>query len=687
MQAHAAHARPNGTANNAHAQANAPQPPWSWDWLEENYAVWAADRAEFLEYARKALDPNHAHMCADCGLFELGNMPSARNKFRWADMFDRAVREHPAVREFPYMRPYIKTQVTNEGNVQIRKCVNCAQVSSRSNADQRAKQKQVDKRKFMTVDRDPRSTRCAINAPPENQQDAPVSGFTPMVLAAPHEVTSRLSYLRPIVQYQQGRSPWAYAATAAPIVGMSLTTGFIGPLVQGNANQRAPLNPAQRGQLRMLQVLMSALNPALHSAFMTDGEAESFPTVPARDLPAFTDAMNRAVVPVTLDTTQPIATAFNHMVTMTFRPELMNNNPIMGIAHLHGTTQHICMYPELYTDPSGRQHVLSVENALFPYLFPCGCGMFAYVGGWDIIDYWKFRFAQQFLTPFTLNPTYTLLSFQLKMKHVLNKGCVKMQLHKNATDSYILTKEDVRHMSREIPSSVPGSAKQMKQYMSEAKAACTYLDQVPDFMCTLTCNEFRWPEMRIIAERVWDAMGRPANISKSDLWLKAAPEINRIFRARIELFRQKYLEKNSHLFGKVKYYIIKIEFQGRGSPHAHIAIWLDDPNGTTKERINREITATKPDSSRFPDLFSTSDPAKAQFFNTLRSLVNSTMIHDCNKHGGACKKDGVCMRGFPGIPCTNYYIHANSDRYEYPRCGEEDAWVINYHPGLQRKNN
>ena len=43
-----------------------------------------------------------------------------------------------------------------------------------------------------------------------------------------------------------------------------------------------------------------------------------------------------------------------------------------------------------------------------------------------------------------------------------------------------------------------------------------------------------------------------------------------------KFFFSEYILSSAHPIGKVKDYVIKIEFQMRGSPHAHCILWIED---------------------------------------------------------------------------------------------------------------
>ena len=47
-----------------------------------------------------------------------------------------------------------------------------------------------------------------------------------------------------------------------------------------------------------------------------------------------------------------------------------------------------------------------------------------------------------------------------------------------------------------------------------------------------------------------------------------------MFQSRVESFFLEYILSSDNLLGEVHDYVIKIEFQERGAPHAHCLLWV-----------------------------------------------------------------------------------------------------------------
>ena len=153
--------------------------------------------------------------------------------------------------------------------------------------------------------------------------------------------------------------------------------------------------------------------------------------------------------------------------------------------------------------------------------------------------------------------------------------------------------EDVKRMRRELPASIPGSPTYFREKLDEVKAACEHFDRLPSFMLTMTANEFNWTETQELSAMVYALTSKPDDNDMKNAFNKAPNEVGRLFCVRLNWFIDSLLLKPNAIFGNVEYFVCKIEFQSRGSPHAHLALWMDNPADV--ERLNSEITASLPD--------------------------------------------------------------------------------------------
>ena len=74
-----------------------------------------------------------------------------------------------------------------------------------------------------------------------------------------------------------------------------------------------------------------------------------------------------------------------------------------------------------------------------------------------------------------------------------------------------------------------------------------------------------------------------------------------MFQHRLEAFFSEYLLSDTHPLGHITDYVIKIEFQMRGSPHVYCLLWVKDapkmdkdPDDVVCAFIGKYITAVRP---------------------------------------------------------------------------------------------
>jgi hypothetical protein len=111
----------------------------------------------------------------------------------------------------------------------------------------------------------------------------------------------------------------------------------------------------------------------------------------------------------------------------------------------------------------------------------------------------------------------------------------------------------------------------------------------------------------------------------------------------------------STVFGKVQDYVLKVEFQQRGTPHIHVILWEEDApiHGVDSDEevvkfIDKYITASIPPSE---------DP--------LHDLVTTCQKHKCLKTRCRSKKNVSCKYGFPRLPTNSTCISKGQDTIEF----------------------
>ena len=124
---------------------------------------------------------------------------------------------------------------------------------------------------------------------------------------------------------------------------------------------------------------------------------------------------------------------------------------------------------------------------------------------------------------------------------------------------------------------------------------------------TLSAADLHWPEM---IQAV--AMQYGKKLSQRDVLKMTMQERSKylcqnpvtgvcMFQHRLESFFSQYILSDAHPIGNVTDYVIKIEFQMRGSPHAHCLLWVrdapkidEDSDEVVCEFIDKYISASPP---------------------------------------------------------------------------------------------
>ena len=83
-----------------------------------------------------------------------------------------------------------------------------------------------------------------------------------------------------------------------------------------------------------------------------------------------------------------------------------------------------------------------------------------------------------------------------------------------------------------------------------------------------------------------------------------------MFQHRVEKFFTEYLLSDSNPVGNIVEYVIKIEFQMRGLPHAHCLLWVkdspkinQDPDEIVCEFVDKYITVQIPQPTHANELY------------------------------------------------------------------------------------
>ena len=188
--------------------------------------------------------------------------------------------------------------------------------------------------------------------------------------------------------------------------------------------------------------------------------------------------------------------------------------------------------------------------------------------------------------------------------------------------------------------SVKGTPAYWKNFLYDVLAMVKQLG-LPTFFLTLSCADLRWNELVQIINRL-NNMHLP-NENDLDYFEKCSllnqnPVLTaRHFQYRVEAFFKEILLSPDSPIGQVQHYVIKVEFQFRGSPHIHAFLWVPAApvlNSETKDSylsfVDSVIRTDLPDPVNDVDLY---------------SLVSKYQTHT---HSRTCRK-------YKNVPCRFNY--------------------------------
>ena len=118
------------------------------------------------------------------------------------------------------------------------------------------------------------------------------------------------------------------------------------------------------------------------------------------------------------------------------------------------------------------------------------------------------------------------------------------------------------------------------------------------------------------------------------------------FNTELRSFFSEYLLSGAHPLGNITDYVIKIEFQMRGSPHGHCLLWIKDATKIDKDPddvvcafIDKYITEVIPPIA----------PENEHHVKLMENLQKHT-------HSDYCRRNKSCCFGIPKPPTTKTLI-------------------------------
>ena len=168
---------------------------------------------------------------------------------------------------------------------------------------------------------------------------------------------------------------------------------------------------------------------------------------------------------------------------------------------------------------------------------------------------------------------------------------------------------------------------------------------IPTFFLTLTAADMKWPDIISIIARQYGVIYTDDEIEKLSFeeknnWLKRNPvTAARHFHYRLHVFFHEFLKSSAEPLGKMEDYAIRIEFQARGSPHAHTLIWIKD---SPKFGV-----ASNEEFSKFLDKYISCAIPREE-----GELRDKVLLLQQHRHSNYCKRGMNCRFRFPHPPST-----------------------------------
>ena len=180
----------------------------------------------------------------------------------------------------------------------------------------------------------------------------------------------------------------------------------------------------------------------------------------------------------------------------------------------------------------------------------------------------------------------------------------------------------------------------------------------PTWFFTLSAADMKWPEViQTIAKQYGKTYtdSDVANMSfeERSKWLRQNPvTAARHFQYRLNTFFKEFLKSKANPLGEIVDEAIRIEFQNRGSPHAHCVLWVKnaprygaEPDNVVCDFIDKYISCAIPGED-----------------DKLKELVLSVQQH---KHSTYCKRKGRCRFNFPHPPSSSTIIAKPDDENDF----------------------
>lgn len=295
------------------------------------------------------------------------------------------------------------------------------------------------------------------------------------------------------------------------------------------------------------------------------------------------------------------------------------------------------------------------EALAFPHLFPLGRNTLS--TGRTVNLTAKKYFIQKILDVdgrFAKNIDYLLAAqYCSEQKHVqdsisimMRQSCGKVNAGQVKNSSYVASLCHSDNAFR-VLKKVRGSPPYWAQLQHDVMAMIRQLGKATFFLI-LSCADLKWPDVIQIIARQYgrhytDNDIKEMSFEDKSTWIRTNPvTVARHFHYRLQSFFHNCILTPAQPLGPVEDYVIRIEFQQRGSPHAHIVLWIKD---APQLGVDTDEQVTE-----FINRYQTASLCEDEDVN---ELVRTVQTHN---HSSYCRKNGTCRFEFPKPPSNKTLI-------------------------------
>ena len=368
----------------------------------------------------------------------------------------------------------------------------------------------------------------------------------------------------------------------------------------------------------------------------------------------------------------------------------LNRRAMLGVEPSSTCVQHEKVEEAIYSIAPGEDSrpklIITDENFevnCFPDFFPMGEGSFSSERHQRLLmrDYTKQRlknvdtkfaknleyiFSMQYAVELNQLETAQNVSIRRNKSNAKNHGLKASMLK----DPGFLTQMISKDKAYRFMQTVRGTTSYWEHQLRETLAMFNTLGK-PTWFLTLTAAENLWPELvqaiYLAEEGRFLTLQEVAEMSKTEKsnLIRRHPVIScMMWKHRIDKFMSEYIgDKDAAPLSIVEDYVVKTEFQARGSPHVHILLWVKDAPIIGKhtdeevcEFIDNFVSGVFP--TTMPDIGTDSSAEE------LDDLIKNLQIHE---HGTFCRRStkAHCRVNFPRPPSPRTIITGEDESKSY----------------------